>query len=111
LGAAFSFPNLKLSIFVIEVRRLLNGISAHRVLGQRCFAVLYAKIQGIKCRTISATNRTMIDSHDAYYFGKVDKISTSACQSKGSDHRPGNCAVNLETPLFSVGFIAEGRAV
>lgn len=32
------------------------------------------------CRTIFAPNRTTTDSHDAYYFGNVDKISTPAAR-------------------------------
>lgn len=32
------------------------------------------------CRTIFATDRTTIDTRDAYYFGNVDKISTRAAR-------------------------------
>jgi len=52
-------------------------LSAHSVRAHGCSTVLSGNSRDF-CRTISATNRTTIDSLDAYYFGNVDKIGIRA---------------------------------
>jgi hypothetical protein len=78
-GAPFFFPNLKLSIFHIDLRRPLLSVSGVPGSRAQLLCRLVCKFKDC-CRTIFATNRTTIDSPDAYYFGNVDKISTPAAR-------------------------------
>jgi hypothetical protein len=83
-------------------------LSAHRRRAGSCSTVLWENSGDFR-RTISATNRTTIDNHDAYYFGNVDQISTPTAALRTPISHPEIPTLNLKTPLFSPGFIAGGR--